>query len=73
MHIGRTLRTRQRLIFLIIGALALIAGLALRNLVACVCGMLIVGSFAWDTASGTPESAHVRMWQRLNKTPGHRR
>ena len=73
MHIGRTVRTRQRLIFLVIGALVLIAGIALRNLVACVCGMLIVGSFAWDTPPGTPEGAHVHLWQWLHKTTARRR
>jgi hypothetical protein len=71
-QIGRTLRTRQRLILLIIGALAFIAGIALRNLVACMCGMLIMGSFAWDAVAGSPESARVRTWQWLSKTPGQR-
>lgn len=73
MHIGRTLRIRQRLIFLIIGAVAFIAGIALRNLVLCMCGMLIAGSFAWDALPGSPTSAHVHMWQWLNKSTGKRR
>jgi hypothetical protein len=71
--IARTVRTRQRLIFLIIGAVAFIAGIVLRNLVVCMCGMLLAGSFAWDALPGSPTSAHVHMWQWLNKTPGHRR
>ena len=73
MQIARTARTRQRLIFLTIGVLALIAGIALRNLVVCMSGMLIAGSFAWDALPGSPTSAHVHMWQWLNKASGHRR
>jgi hypothetical protein len=73
IRIGRTLWTRQRLIFLVIGTLAFIAGLALRDIVLCVFGMLIAGSFAWDAVSGSPESAHVHMWQWLTKTKAHRR
>ena len=72
-HIVRRARTRQRLILLIIGVVAFIAGIALRNLVVCMCGMLIAGSFAWDALPGSPTSAHVHMWQWLNKTSGHRR
>jgi len=71
-HIGRTVLTRQRLIFLVIGALVLIAGIALPNIVMCVCGMLVVGSFAWGPVPQTPENAHVRMWQWLDKTTVHR-
>ena len=67
------LRTRQRLIFLTIGALAFIAGIVLRNFVMCICGMLLAGSFAWDAPPGSPTSAHVHMWQWLNKTSGLRR
>ena len=73
MRIARTVRTRQRLIFLTIGVLAFIAGIALRNLVVCMCGMLIAGSFAWDALPGSPTSAHVHMWQWLNKNSAHRR
>ena len=73
MNIGRTVRTRQRLIFLAIGALAVIAGLVLRNVVVFVCGMLLAGSFAWDAVAGSAESAHVHMWQWLTKTKAPRR
>jgi hypothetical protein len=72
-HIGRTVRSRRRLIFLVIGALAFIAGITLRNIVACICGMLIMGAFASDAVWGAPESAHVYMWQWLNRTPVRRR
>jgi hypothetical protein len=72
-HIVRTVRTRQRLMFLITGVVAFIAGIALRNLVVCMCGMLIAGSFAWDALPGSPTSSHVHMWQWLNKSTGKRR
>jgi hypothetical protein len=71
--IGRTVRPYRRLIFLATGGLAFVAGIALPNLVLCICGMIIAGSFAWDTAWGSPESAHVRMWQRADKTSARRR
>jgi hypothetical protein len=66
-HIGRRVLTRQRLIFLVFGALVLVAGIALTNIVTCVCGLLIVGSFAWDAVPQTPENAHVRTWQWLKR------
>lgn len=64
---ARTARTRQRFIFLVIGALLLIIGIVLRNTVAFISGMLVMGSFAFDTQQGTPTGAHVRMWQWLHK------
>ena len=72
MRIARMVRTRQRLIFLVIGALLLIIGLALRSTVAVISGMLVMGSFAFDAQPGNPTSAHVRMWQWLHKDQANR-
>jgi thiamine transporter ThiT len=66
-RIARTARARRRLIFLVIGALLLIIGVALRSTIAFISGMLVMGSFAFDAQSGSPTSAHVRMWQSLRK------
>ena len=66
-RIARAARTRQRLIFLAIGALLLIIGVVLRSSVAFVSGMVVMGSFAFDAQQGTPTGAHVRMWQWLYK------
>jgi thiamine transporter ThiT len=71
-RITRTVRTRQRLISLVIGALLLIIGMALRSTVAFISGMLVMGSFAFDAQPGTPTSAHVRMWQWLHKNQANR-
>ena len=71
-RIGRTVRARQRLIFLLIGALLLIIGVALSSPVAFVCGMVLLGSFAFDAQQGSPTSAHVRMWQWLYKNQANR-
>jgi thiamine transporter ThiT len=71
-RIARTARTRRRLIFLVIGALLLIIGVALRSTVAFISGMLVMGSFAFDAQPGTPTGAHVRMWQWLHKNQANR-
>ncbi len=71
-RIARTVRTRQRLIFLVIGALLLIIGMALRSTIAFISGMLVMGSFAFDAQQGVPTSAHVRMWQWLHKNQADR-
>lgn len=72
-HFGRTVAARQRLIFLVIGVLTLITGIALANIVACMCGLVLAGAFAWDPLPRTPETAHVHLWQSLHKTPARRR
>ncbi len=71
-RVARTVRTRQRLIFLVIGALLLIIGMALRSTIAFISGMLVMGSFAFDTQPETPTGAHVRMWQWLHKNQADR-
>jgi thiamine transporter ThiT len=74
-RIARTVRTRQRLMFLVAGALLVIIGVALRNITALISGMLVVGSFAYDAMPGSwsPTAAHVRMWQWLDKSRANRR
>ena len=72
-RIARTLRARQRLIFLVFGALLLIIGVALRSTIAFISGMLVMGSFAFDAQPGAPTSAHVRIWQWLYKNQANRR
>ena len=70
-RIARTVRARQRLIFLVTGALLMIIGVVLRSITVFVIGMLVMGSFAFDAQAGSPTSAHVRMWQWLQKNrPG---
>jgi thiamine transporter ThiT len=71
-RIARMVRTRQRLVFLVIGALLLIIGVTLRSTIAVISGMLIMGSFAFDAQPGTSTSAHVRMWQWLHKNQADR-
>ena len=71
-RIALMVRTRQRLIFLVIGALLLIIGMVLRSTIAFISGMLVVGSFAFDAQPGTPTGAHVRMWQWLHKNQANR-
>jgi thiamine transporter ThiT len=71
-RIARAARTRQRLIFLVIGALLLIVAIVLRSTIAFVSGMLVLGSFAFDAQQGSPTGAHVRMWQWLRKDQANR-
>jgi hypothetical protein len=66
-RIARAARARQRLIFLVTGALLVIIGVALRNATAFICGIVAMGSFAFDEPQASPTSAHVRMWQWLHK------
>jgi hypothetical protein len=66
-HLWSLARTRQRLILLVIGALLLIIGIALRSATAFIIGLLLMGSFAFDAQQGSPTSAHVRMWQSQRK------
>ena len=70
-RIARAARARQRLTFLVIGALVLIIGVALRNATAFISGIVVMGAFAFDAQQGSPTSAHVRMWQWVHKNrPG---
>jgi adhesin HecA-like repeat protein len=71
--IGRMVLIRHQLIFLVAGVLTFIVGVALPNIVMCICGLLVAGSFAWDVVPQTPENARVRMWQWLDKTRARRR
>ena len=71
-RIARTARTCQRLIFLATGALLFIIGIALRNSIAFVFGIVMMGSFAFDAPQKSPTSAHVRMWQWLHKNQATR-
>ena len=71
-RIARMARARQRLILLVTGALLLIIGIALRNSIAFVFGIVMMGSFAFDAPQESPESAHVRMWQWLHKNQATR-
>ena len=66
-RIARAARARRRLILLVTGALVLIIGVALRNATAFICGILVMGSFAFDAPQGSATSAHVRMWQSQRK------
>jgi thiamine transporter ThiT len=69
-RIAQGVRTRQRFIFLAIGALLLITGVALRVTVAVISGLILMGAFASDGQLGSYASAHVRMWQSLHNRPG---
>ena len=71
-RIARTARARRRLILLVTGALLFIIGIALRNSIAFVFGIVMMGSFAFDAPQESPESAHVRMWQWLHKNQATR-
>ena len=71
-RIARMARARQRLILLVTGALLLIIGIALRNSIAFVFGIVMMGSFAFDAPQKSPTSAHVRMWQWLHKNQATR-
>jgi len=71
-RIARAARARQRLIFLVTGALLVIIGVALRSATAFIIGILVMGSFAFDAQQGSPTSAHVRMWQWLHKNQAGR-
>jgi len=64
--IALTVRTR-RVILLVTGMLLLLAGMALPSAVAFISGMLVLGSFAPQALPFTPETATVRMWQRLQR------
>ena len=59
--------TRRRLIFLAAGVLLLVAGMALPSTVAFIFGMLVVGSFAPQALTSSPEAATVRTWQWLSR------
>jgi hypothetical protein len=39
----------------------------LRNSVAVISGILVIGSFAWDTGLQNPEAAMVHTWMWLRK------
>jgi len=60
--------TRWQPIFLVTGALVFVIGLTLRNSVAFVSGILMMGSAASDTAPHSPNAAIVHTWMWLHKS-----
>jgi len=68
--IRRLARTRWQPIFLVTGALVFVIGLMLRNSVAFVSGMLVMGSAVSDTMPHSPTAAMVHMWMSLHKGRG---
>jgi hypothetical protein len=66
--IRRLARTRWQPIFLVTGALVFVIGLTLRNSVAFVSGMLVMGSAVSGTAPHSPNAAMVRTWMWLHKS-----
>jgi hypothetical protein len=60
-------RARWQPVFLVAGALAVVIGLILRNSVAFVSGMLVMGSAVSDTMPHSPTAAMVHMWMSLHK------
>jgi len=65
--IRRLARMRWQHIFLVAGASAFVIGLMLRNSVAIVSGLLVMGSAASGTAPHSPNTAIVRTWMWLDK------
>jgi hypothetical protein len=65
-------RARWQPVFLVTGALVLVIGLMLRNSVAVVSGLLVMGSAVSDTVPHSPTAAMVHMWMSLHKgRPGN--
>jgi hypothetical protein len=60
-------RTRWQPIFLVTGASVFVIGLMLRNSVAFVSGLLVMGSAVSDTMPHSPTAAMVHMWMSLHK------
>ena len=65
--IRRLARMRWQSIVLVAGASAFVIGLMLRNSVAIVSGLLVMGSAASGTAPHSPNTAIVRTWMWLDK------
>jgi hypothetical protein len=68
--IRRFARPRWQPIFLVTGAFVLVIGLMLRNSVAVVSGLLVMGSAVSDTMPHSPTAAMVHMWVSLHKGRG---
>jgi hypothetical protein len=66
-HVAWAVRVRWRPIFLVTGALLIVAALVLPSAVAFVAGMLVLGLSAPDALPWTPTTAMVRMWGSLHK------
>jgi hypothetical protein len=72
-HFAWTVRTRRRPIFLVTGALLMIAGLLLPSAVAFVAGMLLVGLSTSGTLLGSHTAAMVHGWERPRQGQAERR
>jgi hypothetical protein len=71
-HISHAVRTHQRPIFLVVGALLLVLGVALPSTVAFVSGMLVMALGAPNAGPHSSEAAMVRTWEWLHKNrAGH--
>jgi hypothetical protein len=63
----RLARIRWQPLFLVTGALVFVIGLMLRDSVAFVSGLLLMGSAVSDTMPHSPTAAMVHMWMSLRK------
>jgi hypothetical protein len=72
-HVAWAIRTRWRPIFLVTGALLMVAGLALPSAVAFVAGMLVLGSSTSGALMGSHTAAMVHGWERPHQGQAGRR
>ena len=67
-RISQTVRTHQRPVFLVIGALLLVLGVALGSAMAFVSGMLVLALGAPNAGLHSSEAAMVRTWKWLHSS-----
>ena len=67
-HISHAVRTHRRPVFLAVGALLLVLGVALPSTVAFVSGMLVMALGAPNAGPHSSEAAMVRTWEWLHKS-----
>jgi hypothetical protein len=72
-HFAWAIRTRWRPIFLVTGALLMLAGLVLPSAVVFVAGMLVLGSSTSGARMGSHTAAMVHGWERPHQGQGGRR
>jgi hypothetical protein len=72
-HVAWAIRARWRPIFLVTGALLMVAGLALPSAVAFVAGMLVLGSSTSGALMGSHTAAMVHGWERPHQGQAGRR